>query len=345
MLTANDITIMSNNIYSEDGKNYYSLTSAKTGWRICSVSFDEEIMESWNKIQYYYVLIGLVAFIIIGFAASIITKSITKPVRKLCNAMKKVERGEFKKIEEINATTEIRELTYEYNIMIGKINELMQTIVLEHESKIKSDFKALQAQISPHFLYNTLDSIIWMGEMGHSDEVVRMTSALSKLFRISVSKGREIISIEEEIDHVTSYLTIQEMRYKNKFNYNINVGNEILQCQTLKIILQPLVENAIYHGIKNVDYKGHIEITGYREKDYIILKVADNGKGFSKEELSSIWDNNNSNIEQGTGIKNVHERIQLYFGDLYGLSCTSTEKKETIISVKIPLITEKEHLK
>lgn len=333
-------TILSNNKYSEEGKNYNSLTSEKTGWQICSVSFDEEIMDSWKHIQYYYVLIGLVAFIIIGFAASLITKSITRPVRKLCNAMKRVEKGEFKEIEENESTIEIRELTYEYNIMIGKINELMQTIVLEHESKIKSDFKALQAQINPHFLYNTLDSIIWMGEMGHSDEVVRMTSALSKLFRISISKGKEIISIEEEIAHVTSYLTIQEMRYRNKFNYIINIENGILQCQTIKIILQPLVENAIYHGIKNVDHKGLIEITGYREKDYIIMKVTDNGKGFNEEELSSILDKNNSSTEQGTGIKNVHERIRLYFGNSYGLSCTSIKNTETVISVMIPLITD-----
>jgi len=329
-------SILRNETVFEEGKNYLSVTSEKSGWRICSVSFEDEIMDSWKNVQYYYVFIGLISFIIVGFATTFISQSITKPVRTLCNAMKTVESGEFHAIGEIQATSEIQELAYEYNIMIGKINELMQTIVSEQESKRKSDLKALQAQINPHFLYNTLDSIIWMGEMNRSDDVVRMTSALSKLFRISISKGKEIISIKDEIHHVTSYLTIQEMRYKDKFNYTIDIDEEIMHCKTLKITLQPLVENSIYHGVKSVDYEGLIEITGRRVDDNIILKVSDNGKGMNKEELDAILNTNTSKTRQGTGVMNVHERVRLYFGDSYGLEFNSIEGIGTEITVKIP---------
>lgn len=337
-------SILRNATLNEDGKNYLSITSEISGWRVCSVSFDDEIMDSWRNVQYYYVLIGLIAFIIVGFATTFISQSITKPVRYLCDTMKAVETGEFKPIGEIKATHEIQELAYEYNIMIGKINELMQTIVKEQELKRKSDLKALQAQINPHFLYNTLDSIIWMGEMNRSDDVVKMTSALSKLFRISISRGKEIISIKDEIHHVTSYLTIQEMRYKDKFNYTIDIDEEILHCKTLKITLQPLVENAIYHGIKSVDYEGLIEITGRKSGNQIILRVSDNGKGMNHEELDAILNKNSASTKQGTGVKNVHERVRLYFGEEYGLQCTSIVGRGTEISVNIPIIDDEELL-
>ncbi len=335
-------TILRTDTLNEDGRNYLSMTSELSKWRVCSVSFDDEIMDSWRNVQYYYVLIGLIAFLIVGFATTFISQSITKPVRYLCDTMKTVETGEFRPIGNIKATSEIQELAYEYNIMIGKINELMQTIVTEQESKRKSDLKALQAQINPHFLYNTLDSIIWMGEMNHSEDVVRMTSALSKLFRISISRGKEIISLKDEIHHVTSYLTIQEMRYKDKFSYTIDIDEEILQCKTLKITLQPLVENAIYHGIKSVDYEGLIEITGRKVGNQIILRVSDNGKGMNKEELDSILNQNSASTKQGTGVKNVHERVRLYFGEEYGLQCTSIVGKGTEISVNIPIIEDEE---
>ena len=181
----------------------------------------------------------------------------------------------------IKATDEIRELAREYDTMVGHVRNLMDANIREQELKRKSDLKALQAQINPHFLYNTLDSIIWMGEMGQNREVVLMTSALSKLFRISISKGREFISISDEIAHVKSYLTIQEMRYKDKFEYSIEIDPDLYNCTILKITLQPLVENAIYHGIKEVDHRGTIRITGEELDGNIKLEVIDNGKGMT----------------------------------------------------------------
>lgn len=333
-------SILLNDSFSKEGKIYLTTKSEKTGWYICSVSYEDELMKSWRKIQYYNVIIGLIAFIIVGIATTFISQSITRPVLHLCETMKSVETGEFVPIGEIKATNEISALAREYDIMIGKINELMERIVSEQESKRKSDLKALQAQINPHFLYNTLDSIIWMGEMGKSDEVVKMTSALSKLFRISISRGKEIISIADEIHHVTSYLTIQEMRYKDKFTYQIDIDDELLQCKILKITLQPLVENAIYHGIKSVDYEGLIIISGYKEKDRVILTVSDNGKGIKPEEFDAMLNNSSNLSNQGTGVRNVHGRIQLYFGEQYGLQCSNIEGRGTKISVILPLIDE-----
>ncbi len=330
-------------LYRIEGRNYLSARSERTGWHVISVSFDSDLVTRWPYVQLINALIGLVLFLIVGLVTNFISKGITRPLRQLQKVMKSVETGEFKTAGHLDATDEIRELAREYDIMVGRIGELMDENVREQELKRKSDLKALQAQINPHFLYNTLDSIIWMGEMNKSDEVVKMTSALSRLFRISISKGHELIPLKDELEHVRSYLTIQEMRYKNKFRYLIDIPEELLACTVLKITLQPLVENALYHGIRSVDYEGLIEIGGYNEDEDIILTVRDNGEGMDVETLSAmidgiseIKDEDNRDRQQGTGVRNVHERIRLYFGDEYGLSYESIKGRGTLISIRIP---------
>ena len=223
--------------YQQDERYYMVETSDLTGWHVVSVLYDSDIITEWKNLQLIYTLIGLVLFIIVGIATNRISSGITKPVRKLQEIMQTVETGEFRVVGSLKATDEIRELAREYDIMVGRIRELMDANTREQELKRKSDLKALQAQINPHFLYNTLDSIIWMGEMKQNEKVVQMTSALSKLFRISISKGRELISIRNELEHVKSYLTIQEMRYQDKFRYEIHMDPEILEMTTLKITL------------------------------------------------------------------------------------------------------------
>ena len=235
-------------LFQEGDRYFMSETSEITGWHMVSVVYDRDIVTDWQYVQGLYALIGLVLFLIVGIVTNRITSGITKPVKKLQRIMQSVDTGEFRLVGSIKATDEIRELARDYDIMVTRIRELMEANIREQELKRKSDLKALQAQINPHFLYNTLDSIIWMGEMGQSEKVVQMTSALSKLFRISISKGRELIPIRDEIEHVRSYLTIQEMRYRDKFTYEIDVDPALYDMFTLKITLQPLVENAIYHG-------------------------------------------------------------------------------------------------
>jgi len=331
------------NTYQEDDRYYMVETSTLTGWHVVSVIYESDIITEWKDLQLIYTLIGLILFLIVGLATNRISSGITKPVRKLQEIMQTVETGEFKVVGTITATDEIRELAREYDIMVGRIRELMDANTREQELKRKSDLKALQAQINPHFLYNTLDSIIWMGEMKQSEKVVQMTSALSKLFRISISKGRELIPIRNEIEHVKSYLTIQEMRYQDKFSYEIHMDPEIMDMTTLKITLQPLVENAIYHGVKEVDHRGLISIAGWLEDNVIVLEVRDNGIGMDEEKLNSLLAVLEDSTEktarmnkQGLGVRNVHERIKLYFGNEYGLSCSSIPGEGTVISVRFP---------
>lgn len=329
--------------YTNRDRYYMTATSALTGWHVVSVLHESDIITDWRYVRVSYSLIGLVLFIVVGLATNRISSGITKPVRMLQEIMQSVDTGEFRLVGRLDATDEIRELAREYDIMVGRIRELMAANMREQELKRKSDLKALQAQINPHFLYNTLDSIIWMGEMGQNREVVQMTSALSKLFRISISKGRELIPIADEIAHVQSYLTIQEMRYREKFEYLIDISPAIYQETILKITLQPLVENAIYHGIKEVDYKGQIEIIGRLEGDEILLEVRDNGRGMTPEELASLRQSIDSSSDtwpgagrHGMGVKNVHERIKIYFGRDYGLRIESAPGEGTSLLVRIP---------
>ncbi len=332
------------NIYHEGNRYYMIETSKTTGWHVVSVTHMSDILPDWNHIQISYTIIGLIFFLVVGFAANRISSSITKPVRKLRDIMKSVDTGEFEIAGTIQASDEIKELAREYDIMVGRIRELIAENIREQELKRKSDLKALQAQINPHFLYNTLDSIIWMGEMGQNKEVVRMTASLAKLFRLSISGGKEIIPLQDEIAHVESYLTIQKMRYRDKFTYTIEIDPSLYHCRMLKITLQPLVENAIYHGIKEVDHPGLILIKGEKRDNSIILSVQDNGKGMDKTTLdtltrsiySSESDSDFSLTRQGMGVRNVHERIRLYFGEAYGLSFFSSMEKGTTITVKIP---------
>ncbi len=329
----------------QDEDRYFMVeTSEVTGWHVVSVIYDNDIVTDWQYVQGLYALVGLVLFLIVGFATNRITSGITKPVKKLQGIMRSVDTGDFRLVGNIRATDEIRELAREYDIMVTRIRELMDANTREQELKRKSDLKALQAQINPHFLYNTLDSIIWMGEMGQSDKVVQMTSALSKLFRISISKGRELIPIRDEIEHVRSYLTIQEMRYRDKFTYRIDVDPSLYELITLKITLQPLVENAIYHGIKEADYPGVITITGIREEDAVILEVRDNGCGMDSTQLADLIrgletppEERSVRSRQGMGVHNVHERIRIYFGPEYGLTCESAPGEGTVIRVRIPV--------
>ncbi len=321
----------------EGKRSYLNARSERTGWYVVSVSFDSDLTTGWPYIQLINALTGLVLFIIGGVVINIITRGVTRPLHQLQAIMRSAETGDFKPAVNLAGTEEIQELAREYNIMVGRIGELMEANVREQELKRKSDLKALQAQINPHFLYNTLDSIIWMGEMGQSSEVVKMTSALSRLFRVSISKGRDYITLRNELEHVRSYLTIQQMRYKNKFRYTIDIPDNLLDCTMLKITLQPLVENAIYHGIRNVDYTGIIQILGKRENNDILLSVQDNGVGMDEGAMKSCLE---GPYGKGTGIRNVHERIRLYFGTQYGLECRDTPAQGTKITVRIPYETE-----
>jgi len=310
-----------------------------TGWRMVGVSFVDELVENQRDFNNFilYILLFVIAF---GIAAALfISAKISQPIKRLEHQMNRIENGDFD-IEglEVKGEDEVKRLTKAFNLMIARIKQLMNEIIGEQEAKRRSEFKALQAQINPHFLYNTLDSIIWMNESRNYKGVTEMVAALAKFFRISISKGNEIITVGDEIEHARSYLVIQKIRYKNKFDFSIEAAPEVLGHKTLKLILQPIIENAIYHGINSIQEKGEIAISVYVEEGNIVYRVADNGYGIKPELLKGILNREPSfDHASGVGLKNVNERVKLSYGSEYGIEIQSEEEIGTTVYIKIPL--------
>jgi two-component system sensor histidine kinase YesM len=253
--------------------------------------------------------------------------------------MKQVEKGNFDIQTEIGEMNEIGQLGRSFNLMVSRTKFLMEEMIHNQENKRKSELLLLQSQINPHFLYNTLDSIVWMAEQKQHEEVVLMTSALAKLFRASITKDQELVPIRVEIEHITNYLLIQKMRYEEELDYVIDIDESILSYKTLKILLQPFVENAIYHGIRNMYgiEDGRITIRGREANDQIVFEVEDNGLGMTPEQLGKIRFNGEQDTRnQGIGIRNVNERIKLYFGHEYGIQIRSEIEVGTCVTITIP---------
>ncbi|OXM86187.1 cache domain-containing sensor histidine kinase [Paenibacillus rigui] len=325
---------------SGSGEKMYTLRTNSYGWKTVGVIYPEELVGNKKEMQLSSALWGFLCLITALAISVMLSYTLTKPIKHLDARMKQVEKGNFDIRVDIESVNEMGKLARTFNLMISKIKELMHQIVEEQEMKRISELKALQAQIQPHFLYNTLDSIIWMAETGKMEDVVRMTSALSKLFRASISKGEELVPIGVELEHIRNYLTIQHIRYRNKFTYSIEVDPEIQDFKILKIVLQPLVENAIYHGIKNSSETGHIRITGsYREGGTIELRVIDNGIGMEQEKADALLLKGRAMENgKGFGLHNVNHRIQLYFGPAYGLSFESEPEEGTTAVLVIPAL-------
>lgn len=307
-------------------------------WRIVGVAYTDEIVTARKEISCFLLWILLFSILFVIFISSFISSKISDPIKKLEKSMKSVESGQFDVNVNIKGEDEVVKLSRTFNIMVSKIRDLMEQILREQEEKRKSELNALQAQINPHFLYNTLDSIVWMAENGKSQDVITMVTSLAKLFRISISKGRNIITVQEELEHARNYLIIQKRRYKNKFKFEIEAQKEVLQNKTLKLILQPIIENAIYHGIEYMVDEGHIKITVSSVDGKLLYRVMDNGLGMSPEVLEHLLEyESRSKESSGVGVKNVHQRIQLYYGKEYGLKIESEQEVGTNVSIWLPL--------
>jgi two-component system sensor histidine kinase YesM len=327
------------NVFSKDGTKMYTISKSKsTGWTIVGVTYLSEMLSGMEKSKTMYLLMAVVLIGVAMMLALLIADMITMPLRRLRESMEKAETGDFQaEMEETGTEDEIGVLIGAFNMMIRRIRELIRRNNEEQEEKRRSELNALQAQINPHFLYNTLDSIIWMAEGGNTKDVVLMTSSLAKLLRKSISNKKELVTLGEEIDYTRSYLTIQKMRYKDKLEFTIDVSPDIRECTVIKLIVQPLVENAIYHGIKTKEGGGTVRIEGEYEGDEIVLRVIDDGMGMSQEQLRHIFDEREIDTSHhGVGVLNVQRRIQLYYGEEYGLTYTSIEGRGTVASIHIP---------
>lgn len=277
--------------------------------------------------------------ILITFLSYYIPLSITHPIRKLSEVTDQVAKGDLTVRSDVRSGAEVSVLNDSLNTMIDKINELLEQVKTEQGRLRKAEFELLQSQINPHFLYNTLDTIVWLAEAGEQKKVVDMVGSLSDFFRTSLNQGKDMVSVKEELQHSRSYLEIQQVRYQDILQYEIQVP-ETLFCYLIpKITIQPLVENALYHGIKNKRGIGKIMITGKREKDYFVLIVEDNGAGMSRERLEVVRKgmNQKSQTEKDIyALYNVNERIRLNFGQKYGLSIDSVLGEGTTVQVMLP---------
>lgn len=316
-------------------------TVGYTGWKIVSVTPVSELYMDAGQLRLFMILVALITLIFIILGNSIISYVVTDPIRRLEDSIKYLEENPMdENAIYIGGSPEIMHLSSTIKSMIIEMQKLTDEMVREQKEKRKSELDALQSQINPHFLYNTLDSVVWMIEGERYKDAISMVTALSKLFRISLSKGNNVISIRDEITHAKNYLNIQKYRYKNKFVANIDIDPAIEDCATIKLIVQPLLENAIYYGVEHMDGEGEISLKGYEKDGDIFISVSDNGMGIPEETLATLLTNKARSRGKGSGIGlwNVNQRISLYFKGNYGLKIESELDEGTTVTIHLPKI-------
>lgn len=329
----------------DNGKLYTISRSEMTGWTVVGCMNVGELLKSSREAQSLYVMTAIVLVIVALLISNFIARNITLPIQRLRDSMAKVQEGDFEAADvEVSSENEIGSLTTSFNVMTHRIQELMEQNTYEQEEKRKSELKALQSQINPHFLYNTLDSIIWMAEGKKNEEVVLMTASLARLLRQSISNEDELVLVNQEVEYARSYLTIQKMRYKDKLEFQIDVEPEIGSVKIIKLVLQPIIENAIYHGLKYKESKGLLIVRGYAEGENAVLEIIDNGVGMDGNTLEHIFEKHKVNYHSnGVGVYNVQKRLQLYYGNDYGITYKSRPGVGTKATITIPMKQEDAH--
>lgn len=318
-------------------------TTGYTGWRVVGVV--PETALDMSGVRQGLVLTAIFSgfFLILTLVNYFLSRLLTDPIARLEASVNRVEREADAAIY-VGGTWETRQLGESIRKMVAEMRKLADDVAAEHEAKRKTELNALQAQINPHFLYNTLDIIVWMVENEQPREAVKLVTALARFFRISLSGGRNIIPVRDELEHVKNYLMIQEMRYKNKFHYEIQAQPETLELSTIKLMLQPIVENAIYHGMEYMEDSGTILVTAEMKDGDLQIVVSDNGLGMTPEQAAKLLTGDPMRPDtrrkpgSGVGLKNVQSRIHLYFGEQYGLTIDSEPDEGTRAIIRLPAI-------
>lgn len=337
----------------EDGSHFETFEGQKrmitvktvgyTGWKLVAVTPESVYSNIDTQIYSSAIFIFILVAACMLFISNIISIRIADPIKSLQKGMKEIANGNLTLQLRGEGSAEINHLATSINSMVQNMRELLDSAIAEQESKRKMELDALQTQINPHFLYNTLDSIVWMVENERYEGAVTMISALAKLFRISLSRGKSIITIADEIQHAESYLIIQSVRYKHKFTYRLEIDESLLQYTTIKLVLQPFIENAIYHGLQYLeeDDGGELIVRLFEKDDLIYLQVEDNGNGMTPETLEHLFDDKKEEKRQkgsGIGVINVKKRLDIYYGVPYGLSVESEADEGTTITICLPKI-------
>ncbi len=327
--------------YSESNVIYVLQTVEGSPWRVVGVSYVDELVTSSLWENFWLLALAAAAVLLAALVSSIvISRVLSRPLKGLSRAMRQFEKNaDTFTYAPVGGAREVQELSESFGHMVVKIQHLMETVRREEINLRKTELKALQAQINPHFLYNTLDSIAWMCEQGRNDEAVQMVNALAQLFRISISRGHELIPIRSELRHAESYLKIQKHRYKNQFSYRFDVDESCLDFLCNKITLQPIIENAIYHGINGLVDEGEIVITLRADGSDVVFTVDDNGVGMEEEQIQAILRKERSD-HTGIGIKNVNDRLKIYFGEGYGITIDSEPDVGTTVTIRMPQVRE-----
>lgn len=328
---------------SEDGNKQTVIIStiAYTGWKMVGVVRQDARTDSLEQFRIYMVVIVIMLIMMLLLVNRIVSKKISSPILKLDASVRAYEAGEKPDIY-IGGSYEIRHLGNSIQSSYEEIERLMKKIMEEQNERRKSELAALQSQINPHFLYNTLESITWMIESGKNQDAVFMISELAKLFRISLSRGKTIISIKDELQHCRNYMNIQKYRYKERFETEYDISEEIYSFCTVKLILQPILENAIYYGVGDMDKDEdpRIVVRGWKQEQDIYIAVSDNGIGMRREDVENILTGNQKAIKHGSGVGliNVHTRIRLMFGKKYGLIVESEPDEGTTVTIHLPAV-------
>lgn len=309
-------------------------------WRIVGVSYLDELV-TVKVMDMVRVILSAVVLVILTttLAGAVLARNFSKPAKQLAAAMRRfVREAESFEFYPVRGIEEIVALSDSFGHMVLQIQELMEKVRQEEVTLRKTELNALQAQINPHFLYNTLDSIAWMCEVGRTEEAIEMVNALARLFRISISKGHELITVEKELEHAECYLKIQKFRYKSQFRYEFKVSESCMGYLCNKITLQPLIENAIVHGLDMSD-EGEIIIEVFEEDENIVMSVCDNGIGMTEEQCMEILQKD-IHHKGGIGIKNVNDRVKIYFGEQYGITIFSELDEGTKVEIRMPKVLE-----
>ncbi len=325
-----------------EGNVIYTVQTLDGGdWRVVGVSSVQELItDGLREITRISVVTTVLVLAAALMMSLVLSRVLSSPIHELILAMRRFEQSADNfTYEPVTGVREVQNLSVSFEHMVKKVQRLMATVREEEINLRKTELKALQAQINPHFLYNTLDSISWMCEQGKNAEAVVMVNALARLFRISISRGHELIPIRSEVQHAQSYLQIQSVRYKEQFSYEFDVEEDCMEYLCNKITLQPIIENAINHGVNGLVDEGHIDIRVHSDGEDIVFCVEDNGVGMEPEQIEAIFQRR-ADGKSGIGIKNVNDRLKIWFGEKYGITIESVPDEGTRVYVRMPKVRE-----